>query len=102
MRELIKEDVAQGLGESLDRHLLKQPTIELDLSELMNQIKRHIVPCPRCQWGHRDLSLVPLSRPMILSDGLTYTHWATCRSTGDPILVMLAYNSIGDAIEYTI
>lgn len=44
-----------------------------------------IIPrCTRCDESHSQLPVKPLSRPFQV-----FTHWATCPTTGDPILLLL-------------
>lgn len=44
--------------------------------------------CTRCGGDHEGLDWTPFARPIIR--GLsTFTHWATCPGTGDPIMLVV-------------
>lgn len=45
--------------------------------------------CARCDGdGHPGIEFQPLTRP-IEAEGVAFTHWAPCPSTGEPIVVLV-------------
>ena len=48
-------------------------------------MKISIIHCERCSQDHVDLEFQRLTRPMI--NGETWTHWAPCPTTGEPIML---------------
>lgn len=55
--------------------------------------ERHqIQACPRCGEPHLDVVFKPLGRPSIskldgVEGAVRHSHWATCPTTGEPILM---------------
>lgn len=45
--------------------------------------------CARCGSDHASLPFLRLQRPMEDNDGVAWTHWATCPTTGEPILLFI-------------
>ncbi len=43
--------------------------------------------CSRCGRDHANLRFVPFINPVIDADGSVDTHWASCPTNGDPILL---------------
>jgi hypothetical protein len=60
--------------------------------------------CARCHGdGHEDLTFEPLTHPMPLpGDFPPLTHWATCPTTGEPILSMQVERATGQALREAI
>lgn len=44
--------------------------------------------CARCGGEHGPMSFAPLGVPMSRKGVVTHTHWASCPSTGEPILLI--------------
>ena len=51
--------------------------------------------CARCGGEHPELEFRPLTRPVEVSQQVVFTHWASCPTNGEPIL--MAVVSIGAA-----
>jgi hypothetical protein len=52
-------------------------------------MKTDIFDCARCDQDHAGLSFQALHRPVEVEPGVaayTFTHWAPCPTTGEPIL----------------
>ena len=48
---------------------------------------KHLKNCARCKKNHRTLNLKKMRYPIPEADGsVTWTHWAKCPNTGDPVL----------------
>jgi len=45
-----------------------------------------ITMCPRCKGAHV-LPTKKFTSPLIDANGIMWTHWSTCPTTGDPILI---------------
>lgn len=45
--------------------------------------------CARCGGNHDSLEFKEFKIPIKDSDKETWTHWATCPSTGDPVLMKI-------------
>lgn len=45
--------------------------------------------CARCGRDHAALPFLRLQRPMEDADGVDWTHWATCPTTGEPVLMFI-------------
>lgn len=53
-----------------------------------------IVGCARCDGNHEHLAARAMARPFAPAEagGLVWTHWASCPTNGDPVLVMATAN----------
>jgi len=56
----------------------------------------HVRGCNRCARDHAELPFLLLQRPMMDRDGVCWTHWATCPTTGEPILMFIVNNEEDD------
>jgi len=45
-----------------------------------------ITNCARCGETHQEIKMVSFRRPIMTESGPAWTHWATCPTTGEPIL----------------
>ncbi len=53
-----------------------------------NGPNHNTVGCARCGDDHKNLSTIAFFRPILdHKDGLAWRWWATCPTTGDPILI---------------
>ena len=52
-------------------------------------IVKGIKNCSRCGGDHDELIAKRFVRPIVVGDGEEYTHWVTCPTNGDPILVQM-------------
>lgn len=55
-------------------------------------VRTTVKGCARCEGDHAGLAFEPLRRPMEVEPGVrayTYTHWAPCPVTGEPILLRI-------------
>lgn len=69
-----------------------------DPSAITDSLVTDLVGCARCHGdGHERLTFRKLTRPVEAEPGIrayTFTHWATCPATGEPIL--MSFFSKGD------
>jgi hypothetical protein len=58
------------------------PTLELEQAPAEPALRS----CARCYGDHAAMWWVAFVHPIVDEDGTTWTHWATCPTTGDPVL----------------
>lgn len=46
----------------------------------------NVTGCSRCGGEHREVKFLPFVKPPSYL-GLTWTHWAICPETGDPVML---------------
>jgi hypothetical protein len=65
------------------------PWVEPPQDPMFNKprIIRSVQGCARCGEDHTDLTFWQLEQTMVDGDGTTWTHWATCPVTFDPIML---------------
>ena len=55
-------------------------------------VVKRLVGCARCGRNHRHLVFHPLLRPVRV-----LTHWTSCPTNGEPILMAITANTTGEA-----
>lgn len=54
-------------------------------------VGRSVHGCARCGGAHiNKIDWYRFERPVVDDDEITWTHWATCPTSGDPILMRIA------------
>lgn len=56
------------------------------MRSLKAEIKANVKCCARCEANHGDLTFQTFRIPLH-EEGLLFTHWATCPTTQEPILM---------------
>jgi len=51
-----------------------------------NVVQSPLTGCACCGGDHKQITFLPFVRPKEI-EGLTFTHWGTCPTTQDPILL---------------
>jgi hypothetical protein len=55
---------------------------------------RNVRRCARCAGDHDDVTFLPFTKPNVVgSTGITYTHFAMCPTTNEPILLRFVQKS---------
>lgn len=52
-----------------------------------NEICTALVCCARCGQDHERLRFFQFQRPVVDNDGTVWSHWATCPTYGEPVLL---------------
>jgi hypothetical protein len=68
----------------------------------MSDTLKSVSNCARCGGTHSDLPVKRFERPVAPAEmnGLAWDRWATCPTTGDPILIMdAASRGVADVVE---
>lgn len=72
-----REEMYAPIQAALDRAKKDSKNITVD-----------IIGCARCHGdGHKGLSFKPLTHPVTENDRTLFTHWTTCPTTYEPILM---------------
>lgn len=59
------------------------------VSDMPEIVTVDIINCSRCGEDHSDLTFKKLTCPIIVSEGERWTHWASCPSTREPIIMKI-------------
>lgn len=87
-RRGLRADCPGVLLELTSSEYARQGTLTFGGTHLPNEwVMVDVEGCARCGLNHDQVTFRPFDQPMFVGHGKAFSHWGSCPSTGEPILL---------------